>query len=50
MEKSFRARLMKANIGKEVDFEHQFAVGRLRGLGKGSHAQGLHKQRYGRKI
>lgn len=34
---------------KEVDFEQQLAVGRLRGPEKTSHAQALHKQRYSRR-
>lgn len=49
MKKSFRARLIKANIGKEVHFEQQLAVGRLRGLEKASQAQSLHEQRCDRK-
>lgn len=44
-----KIRLIKANIVKEVDFEQQLAVDRLRGPEKASHAQGLHKQKYGRK-
>lgn len=49
MEKSLRTRPAKASIVKDVSFEQKPAVGRLRTPEKASEAQGVHKQRCGRR-